>query len=98
MVFIMKLPLKKKKFKHKTKILAFSLYILTYAFFGCGNRSYAASMDALTQAAEDRKSLPVESNEIENWPNGPLIGAEFYTAKIFTNSCIRPAPQKYSPA
>ena len=76
MVFIMKLPLKKKKFKHKTKILAFSLYILTYAFFGCGNRSYAASMDALTQAAEDRKSLPVESNEIENWPNGPLIGAE----------------------
>lgn len=26
--------------------------------------------------AEERKSLPVQSNQIENWPDGPLIGAE----------------------
>lgn len=26
--------------------------------------------------AEKRKSLPVQSNQIENWPDGPLIGAE----------------------
>ncbi len=76
MVSIMKLPLRMKNFKCKTKILAFSLYILTYAFWGCGFRSYAASLDELTQAAEDRKSLPVQSNEIENWPNGPSVGAE----------------------
>lgn len=27
-------------------------------------------------AAEERKSLPVQSNQIENWPAGPAIGAE----------------------
>lgn len=26
--------------------------------------------------AEERKSLPVQSNQIENWPTGPAIGAE----------------------
>lgn len=29
-----------------------------------------------TEAFEKRKALPVETNEIEGWPNGPLIGAE----------------------
>lgn len=28
------------------------------------------------EAFEKRKTLPVETNEIEGWPNGPLIGAE----------------------
>lgn len=28
------------------------------------------------QAAEDRKSLPVQTNEIANWPTGPLLGAQ----------------------
>lgn len=36
----------------------------------------AASLDELTEAQEARKSLPVDSNEIENWPDGPAIGAE----------------------
>lgn len=27
------------------------------------------------QEAEDRKSLPIQSNQIENWPQGPQIGA-----------------------
>lgn len=30
----------------------------------------------LTEQAEARKELPVQSNEIENWPDGPAIGAE----------------------
>ena len=27
------------------------------------------------QEAENRKSLPIQSNQIENWPQGPQIGA-----------------------
>lgn len=32
--------------------------------------------EEFVQAWEERKSLPVESNKITNWPNGPEIGAE----------------------
>ncbi len=35
----------------------------------------AASEDALSEA-EERKLLPIESNQIENWPAGPAIGAQ----------------------
>ena len=28
------------------------------------------------EEAEERKSLPIQTNEIENWPQGPQIGAE----------------------
>ena len=36
----------------------------------------SATQDELNQESEDRKSEPVQSNEIENWPQGPAIGAE----------------------
>lgn len=72
----MKLPLSTKKFKNKFKILAFSLYLFSYAFFSCTMNLHAASMEELMEAMENRKSLPVDSNEIENWPKGPLVGAE----------------------
>lgn len=36
----------------------------------------AASQEELLEQAEARKLLPVQSNEIENWPNGPQIGAQ----------------------
>lgn len=35
----------------------------------------ATSEDALSEA-EERKLLPIESNQIENWPAGPAIGAQ----------------------
>ena len=35
-----------------------------------------ATLDELNEEAEARKSLPVQSNEITNWPRGPRIGAE----------------------
>ncbi|MDE7007407.1 MAG: hypothetical protein K2P07_04505, partial [Lachnospiraceae bacterium] len=35
----------------------------------------AASEDAFSEA-EERKLLPIESNQIENWPAGPAIGAQ----------------------
>ncbi|MCM1127735.1 MAG: D-alanyl-D-alanine carboxypeptidase [Lachnospiraceae bacterium] len=43
-----------------------------------GLNAYAApdaSEDYLSEA-EERKLLPIESNQIENWPAGPAIGAE----------------------
>lgn len=36
----------------------------------------ANSAEALMEAMEARKSLPIESNQIENWPAGPAVGAE----------------------
>jgi D-alanyl-D-alanine carboxypeptidase len=35
--------------------------------------SFATDYDA---AREERKTLPIESNDIENWPEGPQIGAQ----------------------
>lgn len=35
-----------------------------------------ATLDDLAAEAEDRKSLPIQSNEIDNWPAGPQIGAQ----------------------
>lgn len=72
----MKLPLRTKKYKHKVKILALSLYIFCSAFFSCTIYPHAASLEELNEDMENRKALPVESNEIENWPKGPAIGAE----------------------
>lgn len=34
-----------------------------------------SDIDYLAEA-EERKSLPIQSNEIENWPEGPAIGAQ----------------------
>ena len=35
-----------------------------------------AVSDEFLQEAEDRKSLPIQTNEIANWPAGPEIGAQ----------------------
>ncbi len=62
--------------KHFRQLLCF---ILTIAFFIASPLSVYAVLtpSTLTQAeeAEMRKSLPVETNQIENWPQGPGIGA-----------------------
>ena len=34
-----------------------------------------AFADEYTDAMEERKSWPVQSNEIANWPEGPAVGA-----------------------
>ena len=36
----------------------------------------AASEDSFQKAADERKLLPIQSNDTENWPEGPEIGAE----------------------
>lgn len=52
--------------------LSLSFDILT----GSSITAQAASLEELQEQAEARKTLPVQSNEIENWPNGPQIGAQ----------------------
>ncbi len=48
-------------------LLAISIFINT------GVNAYATDYEA---AATERKSLPIQSNEIQGWPEGPEIGAE----------------------
>lgn len=36
----------------------------------------AASLEELQEEAEARKALPIQSNEIDNWPAGPQISAQ----------------------
>ncbi len=35
-----------------------------------------ATLEELEAAAEERKALPIQSNEIDNWPAGPAVSAE----------------------
>lgn len=52
--------------------------VLFLSFICTGINAYAApatTEEALSEA-EERKSLPIQSNQIENWPAGPTIGAE----------------------
>lgn len=35
-----------------------------------------ATLEELTEQMEARKALPIQSNDVENWPVGPQIGAE----------------------
>lgn len=66
--------------KNRSKIkqgaaLLLALFLSFGAFLGSPLTVYA-TMEELQAQAEARKSLPIQSNEIENWPNGPRIGAQ----------------------
>lgn len=54
-------------------LLAFS--ILIGGFLGNPITAHA-TLEELEAEAEARKSLPVQSNDIENWPVGPVVSAE----------------------
>ena len=54
-----------------------SILIVLLALPMSGINAYAAStLEEFQAEAEERKSLPIQSNQIENWPAGPAIGAE----------------------
>lgn len=60
--------------KHSKKLKALlSAFIITYTICNYSLTAYATDYRA---EAEARKSLPIESNQIENWPDGPAIGAK----------------------
>ena len=71
-----KKPFSFHKLKKNICIFTLSVSMFSVSFAADTVSAYAASLDELTQAVETRKTLPVQSNEIENWPAGPLIGAE----------------------
>ena len=57
-----------------------SLFLFTVFLSGClfHNNALTAygTLEELAEEAEARKQLPIQSDEIENWPAGPRIGAE----------------------
>ena len=66
---------------HKSKrigrrILSAFLYIAIFACTGLHTYAAPASLEEANEQAEERKSLPIQSNQIENWPAGPAIGAQ----------------------
>ena len=67
----------------------------------------SASAD-YNEEAEARKSLPVQTNEIANWPTGPDLGAEaaylleatpvrFFMPRIWMRSFTLQVPPRFLP-
>lgn len=67
-------PIKKRAKRSLSCFL--TLALLSGAFYHASTAAHAASLEELTTEAEARKSLPIQTNEIENWPAGPAISAE----------------------
>lgn len=64
-------------FKIKRSVISLLALSLSCSAFMDGSlTAQAASTEELQELAEARKALPIQSNEIENWPNGPQIGAQ----------------------
>ena len=59
--------------RHLFKKKCILLLLAVFIFMNTNIISYATDYDAL---AEQRKELPIQSNEIAGWPQGPEIGAE----------------------
>lgn len=72
----MKLSLSFYKFKNKLKFLALSLCLPAFIFYAGSILVQASELEELAEAMENRKLLPIQSNEIENWPAGPAVGAQ----------------------
>lgn len=72
----MKLSLSFYKFKNKLKFLALSLCLPLFIFYAGSMSAQASEPEELAEAMENRKLLPIQSNEIENWPTGPAVGAQ----------------------
>lgn len=65
-------------FTSKKRIVSFFLltvFVFT-CFFHINKLTACATLEELNAEAEARKLLPIQSDEIENWPAGPRISAE----------------------
>lgn len=65
----------------KSKGRRIGSFLLASFLFCCGTcnsmvTAQAASLEELEAEAEARKALPIQSNEIDNWPTGPVTSAE----------------------
>lgn len=63
---------------HKNRTISFFLVIILIAayLFKINLLTAHATLDELAAEAEARKQLPIQSNEIANWPVGPEISAQ----------------------
>lgn len=61
--------------KKAASYILLTVFLFSYIFHNFSLTAYA-TLDELNAAAEARKQLPIQSNEIENWPIGPEISAE----------------------
>lgn len=64
---------KKKNFLNKYVTRTVAILFAGSLLLTCGFNSYAATKEERIAA---HRSMPVESNQIENWPEGPVVSAE----------------------
>lgn len=62
--------------KYKLKYRIFTVFLCFFVLFFHTTLPVYATQQELLEEAEERKNDPVESNNVENWPQGPLIGAK----------------------
>lgn len=62
--------------KYKLKYRIFTVFLCFFLLFSYTTLPVYATQQELLEEAEERKNEPVESNNVENWPQGPLIGAK----------------------
>lgn len=62
--------------KDKLKYRIFTVFLCFFVLFSQFSFPVFATQEELLEEAEERKNDPVESNNVENWPQGPLIGAK----------------------
>lgn len=62
--------------KYKLKYRIFTAFLCFFIIFNHLLLPVNATQEELLEEAEERKNEPVQSNQVENWPQGPLIGAE----------------------
>lgn len=62
--------------KYKLKYRILTGFLCFFVLFSYLPLPVSATQQELLDEAEERKNDPVESNNVENWPQGPLIGAK----------------------
>lgn len=64
-----------KRQKETLSLLLLTVFLISF-FFNSDTMTAHATLDELAAEADARKQLPIQSNEIKNWPVGPEIGAQ----------------------
>lgn len=54
----------------------FLAFFLAFGCFFADTLTVRATLEEIQEEVEIRKALPIQSNEIENWPTGPQIGSQ----------------------
>jgi len=74
MLFLSNIRIRKSaRYTAVCALLALSVFF--GSLFGCPMTVYA-TLEELEAEAEARRALPIQSNDIDNWPVGPVVSAE----------------------